>query len=169
MSRKHDWLIVAVVLCVALALFLAQSVLGGRTRSLDEFQADATLAPDAVTEVEVAPQSQEEAFGPALPESDEPVAGYVLIGVGGQQYGDLIPMDREKIITIKQDEDHVNQVRITRERVEMLSSTCANQNCVHQGAVTLENYETRALRAFILCLPNEVSIEFIPAQNVQEE
>lgn len=164
MSRKNDFLLIAVVLLVALALLAVQGMFRNRTRSLDELTADATLAPDAVSD-----WATQQPFGPALPESEEPVAGYVLIGVGTEQYGDLIPMDHEKIITIRQDDDHINQVRITRDSVEMLSSTCENQDCVHQGTVTLENYTTRALQAFILCLPNTVSIELIPAQNIQEE
>lgn len=166
MSRKNDFLLIGVILLVALVLLSVQSVFQNRTRSLDEFSADATLAPGAVSDIT---PPQEELFGPELPESEETVAGYVRISVGTEQYGDLIPMDHEKIITLRQDDDHINQVRITRDRVEMLSSTCENQDCVHQGAVTLENYQTRALWTYILCLPNAVSIELIPAQNIQEE
>ena len=168
MARKNDILIVVVIGVIVLALFAAQTVLTDRTRDLNGLTADATLPPDAITDV--SNLSDSDGFtGPMLPVNDEPVKGYIVIGVGAQQYGDPIPMDREKIITIKQDEHHINQVHITRDGVTMLSSTCENQDCVMQGEVTPENYKTRALNAFIVCLPNEVSIELIPAHLVQEE
>lgn len=169
MSRRNDFIIVAIVCAIVLALLLAQTLVSGRTRDLKTLVADVTMAPDAIEEVTVATPQEAEVYGPLLPVNNEPLKGYIIIGVAGQQYGDPIPMDREKIITLKQDDSHINQVRITREGVEMLSSTCENQDCVLQGEVTPENYKKRALNAFIVCLPNEVSIELIPAQAVQEE
>ena len=56
------------------------------------------------------------------------VRGYVVITVGGRQYGDPIPMDRDKIITLQQDEETVNKVNITPQTVYMESSTC--ERCV---------------------------------------
>ena len=53
----------------------------------------------------------------------------------------------------------VNNICVTSEGVYMESSTCDNQDCVHQGTVTLENREERALGNMIICLPNQVYLE----------
>lgn len=172
MPRKKDAWIILVALAIAGGLLLFQTVFRERTRDLSQYMAETTAAPDAMDEApaqkEAPAQAQSEAFGPALPPPSEPIAGYVLIGVAGKQYGDPIPMDREKTITIRQERDKVNEIYITPSSVAMHSSTCENQDCVGQGEITTDNYTTRILSTFILCLPNEVSIEFIPAQNVEE-
>ena len=36
--------------------------------------------------------------------------------------------------------------------------------CVMQGEITVDNYKTRVLTTYVICLPNDVSIEFIPAE-----
>lgn len=108
-------------------------------------------------------QKQTDAAGPMPPEQAEEVAGYVILTVNGRQYGDPIAMDRDKIITIKQDDGKVNKVHITPEKVYMESSTCENQDCVQQGEITLDNYKTRILSTFVICLPNNVSIEMVPS------
>lgn len=109
-------------------------------------------------------QKQAGAAGPMPPKQTEEVAGYVILTVNGRQYGDPIAMDRDKIITIKQDDGKVNKVHITPEKVYMESSTCENQDCVQQGEITLDNYKTRILSTFVICLPNNVSIEMVPAE-----
>ena len=46
----------------------------------------------------------------------------------------------------------------------MESSSCDNQDCVGQGEITLDNYKTRILSTFVICLPNEVTIEMVPVE-----
>lgn len=104
------------------------------------------------------------AFGPAPRPQTEEVKGYVVLTVGGRQYGDPIAMDRDKVITLKQESGAINKVHITPEKVFMESSTCENQDCVGQGEITPYNYQTRVLSTYVICLPNNVSIEFVPAQ-----
>ena len=106
-------------------------------------------------------------MGPMLPgaETAAEVRGHVIITLKGRQYGDPIPMDRDKIITVRQDEGKINRIHITPESVVMESSTCENQDCVQQGSVTLENYNTRILSTFIICLPNGVQVEMVPAES----
>lgn len=52
-----------------------------------------------------------------MPKQTDKVRGYVVITVAGRQYGDPIPMDRDKIITIKQDNGEINKIHITPEYV----------------------------------------------------
>ena len=137
-----------------------------------EVQSTPTVTPGAETAepeeaaATVAPETTKPAagpvMGPVLERSQEPVKGHVIIMVQGQQYGDPIPMDMDKIITVRQDAHTINRIHITRESVHMESSTCENQDCVGQGMVTLENYRSRILGAYIVCLPNGVTVEMVP-------
>ena len=35
---------------------------------------------------------------------------------------------------------------------------------LQQGEITVDNYKTRVLSTYVICLPNNVSIEFIPVE-----
>lgn len=126
---------------------------------------EATIEPTAEPTVEPAAEPTHEAamVGPMPPKKAETVRGYVVLTVGGRQYGEPIPMDRDKIITLKQDDGKLNKVHITPEKVYMEFSTCENQDCVGQGEVHVDTYKDRILGTYIICLPNNVSIEMVPA------
>lgn len=118
----------------------------------------ATEAPEATD----TPQSAN-MVGPMMPKQTEKVRGHVVITVAGRQYGDPIPMDRDKIITVKQENGAINRIHITPEYVEMESSTCENQDCIGEGEVNVNTYKDRILSTYIICLPNQVTIEMVPA------
>lgn len=188
MPKKKDALLIALVLLVA-AVLLAVSHLTPKT-DLSQKTADVTLAPDAIEYVDEAPTAAPEVTQtPEIAVTDEPtkapqkapeqagammgpmpapqtaeVRGHVVLTVGNRQYGDPIPMDRDKVITIKQTDGKVNKVHITPEKVYMESSSCDNQDCVGQGEISLANYKTRILSTFVICLPNEVTIEMVPVE-----
>lgn len=124
----------------------------------------ATDAP-AVTEAPEATDAPQSAnmVGPMMPKQTEKVRGHVVITVAGRQYGDPIPMDRDKIITVKQENGAINRIHITPEYVEMESSTCENQDCIGEGEVNVNTYKDRILSTYIICLPNQVTIEMVPA------
>ena len=99
--------------------------------------AEPTEAP-AVTEAPTAepteaptaePKKEAAMVGPMPPKKAETVRGHVILTVGNRQYGDPVPMDRDKIITIKQENGEINQVHITPEKVYMEYSSCENQEC----------------------------------------
>lgn len=127
-----------------------------------EATAEPTQAPTA--EPTEAPQKEAAMVGPMPPKKAEVVRGHVLLTVGGRQYGDPIPMDRDKIITLRQDDGKINKVHITPETVYMESSTCDNQDCVQQGEVHVDTYKDRILGTYVICLPNNVSIEMVPVE-----
>ena len=141
----------------------AQSEAPEATEATEAPEAPAqTAAPEATgAQAESAAQA---AAGPMPRAQTAEVKGYVVLTVGGRQYGDPIPMDRDKIITIQQEDGKVNKIHITPEKVYMESSTCENQDCVGQGEVSLDNYQTRILSTFVICLPNEVTIELFPVE-----
>ena len=124
----------------------------------------ATEAP-ATTEAPEATDTPQSAnmVGPMMPKQTEKVRGHVVITVAGRQYGDPIPMDRDKIITVKQENGAINRIHITPEYVEMESSTCENQDCIGEGEVNVNTYKDRILSTYIICLPNQVTIEMVPA------
>ena len=124
--------------------------------------AEVTAEPTAEPTVE--PAAAPVAAGPMMPKRVEKVLGHVVLTVGGRQYGDPIPMDRDKIITIRQENGEINKVHITPDSVYMEYSSCENQDCVGQGHITMENYKTRILSTFVICLPNNVTIEMVPAE-----
>lgn len=174
MLKKKDLLIIAVVLLAAVALFAGSKMLP--KTDLSTKTADVTLAPDAIEyldetpapaateapEATDAPQSAN-MVGPMMPKQTEKVRGHVVITVAGRQYGDPIPMDRDKIITVKQENGAINRIHITPEYVEMESSTCENQDCIGEGEVNVNTYKDRILSTYIICLPNQVTIEMVPA------
>ena len=125
---------------------------------------ETTEAPEATAEPTDAPQSAN-MVGPMMPQQTDKVRGYVVITVAGRQYGDPIPMDRDKIITIKQDNGAINKIHITPEYVVMESSTCENQDCIGEGEVNVNTYKDRILSTYIICLPNQVTIEMVPADD----
>ena len=125
-----------------------------------------TEAPTAEpTEAPTAEPKKEAAMvGPMPPKKAETVRGHVILTVGNRQYGDPVPMDRDKIITLRQEDGKINKVHITPEKVYMESSTCDNQDCVQQGEVHVDTYKDRILGTYVICLPNNVSIEMVPVE-----
>ena len=191
MLKKKDALVIGAVLVIALVM-LAVSRLLPKT-NLEGKVAQVTMAPDAVEYIEptaaptaepaseatAEPASEATAepaaeataepeaaavAGPMMPAQTQKIGGHVILTVGSRQYGDPIPMDRDKIITIRQSNGQINKVHITPDSAYMEYSTCDNQDCVGQGHITLDNYETRILSTFVICLPNNVTIEMVPAE-----
>ena len=84
----------------------------------------------------------------------------VIISVDGEEYA-RVPLSSPRTVTIEQPDGSVNVVDITDRGAVMQSSTCDNQLCVDMGEVTVDNWETRAMQEFIICLPNRVSVELV--------
>ena len=128
-----------------------------------EKETEAAVEPEQTGEAAAQPQQEAQVAGPMPAPQAQEVRGYAVITVNGRQYGDPIAMDRDKIITVKQEDGKINRVHITPDEVYMESSTCDNQDCVGEGNVTHDNYQTRILGTWIICLPNAVTIEYIPS------
>lgn len=96
----------------------------------------------------------------------ETAASYLRIQVGSATYR-TVPLNKEDTITIDQGNGMVNVVKTGVNEAHMLSSTCQNQECVHQGVVSLENRDRRALFNMVVCLPNQVLLELLPAEEVE--
>lgn len=89
----------------------------------------------------------------------ESAEDFVYVYVGSTLY-EAAPLNEAKVIHIDQGSGKVNDVEITADgHVFMKDSTCENQDCVKQGEMTAANVEQRPMRNFVVCLPNEISIE----------
>lgn len=91
----------------------------------------------------------------------------VVIRVGSEEYG-RVPLSQPETLTIDQGNGMVNVVEVSERGMRMVSSTCDNQICVHQGWVTLDNWEMKPQQQFISCLPNQVMLELVEAQEPAE-
>lgn len=67
----------------------------------------------------------------------------------------------DQTIRVEQPGGEINEVVIEGGAVRMGYSSCRNQLCVHQGAVTAENWTRRAMGRSIICLPNQVVVELL--------
>ena len=74
---------------------------------------------------------------------------------------DRVPLSAPRTVTVEQPDGSVNVIEVSDHGAVMLSSTCDNQLCVHMGEVTVDNWEFRPNQAFIICLPNRVSVELV--------
>ena len=103
------------------------------------------------------------------PENLEAAPGYVYISAGGQGKWFMLP-EKETPLQLSRTGENGQEIRnvvvLFPQGAYMQSSTCENQDCVHQGQVTLENKEKRALQNMILCLPNEVIIELYSPEEI---
>lgn len=76
----------------------------------------------------------------------------VKVAVDGQLFG-IYDINTDQTIEVKQD-NHINHITIKDGMVSMSYSDCANQVCVHSGAISMT-------KDSIVCLPNKVMIEII--------
>ena len=94
-----------------------------------------------------------------------PANAYLRVSVNNRMY-EPIPLDENYSVDIKRDVGYHNLVIVESGVVSMMFSTCDNQLCVHQGQVSLDNRDLRALYNQIACLPNEVLLEVLDEHEV---
>ena len=101
---------------------------------------------------------------PAFPEANGQTKAVLRIQVGGETLPDL-PLTEDGVYMVSQPEkEAVNVIHTTATGAVMHSSTCDNQNCVEQGEVTLDNRDWRVMGNLIVCLPNQVLLELLSAE-----
>lgn len=83
---------------------------------------------------------------------------FVYIYVADTLY-EADPLNEDKVVEINQGNGMVNHIEIKDGHVHMADSTCENQDCIRQGEMGEDNVDTRPLRGWIVCLPNQISIE----------
>ncbi|MDL2259063.1 NusG domain II-containing protein [Eubacteriales bacterium OttesenSCG-928-K08] len=96
-------------------------------------------------------------------EKTEKQESCVVIYINSKEYT-RVALGEDQVVEIDQSNGKINKVTITADGAFMSYSTCENQNCVLQGSVTLDNYAQRALGEWIICLPNQVTVELIEGE-----
>ena len=86
----------------------------------------------------------------------------VVIRVGNEEYA-RVPLSQPQTLTVRQENGAVNVVEVSERGMRMASSTCDNQICVHQGWVTLDNWEMKPQQQFGSSLPTQVMLELVEA------
>lgn len=87
-------------------------------------------------------------------------AAQVVIKSNGAEIG-RYPLEEDRAIPV-QTEYGYNLVMIEHGSVFVKQADCQNQDCVAQGAMSLDNYTQRFLGNLILCLPHKLEIELVP-------
>ena len=97
-----------------------------------------------------------------------PARGYVLVTTSTQQGLLPLPEEGEYSYPLHQvgpdGQQMENVIHVTADGVYMESSTCDNQDCVQQGEIHVDTYQDRILGTYVICLPNNVTIEMVPAE-----
>lgn len=76
--------------------------------------------------------------------------GEAVVTVDGKVYG-VYNLNKNQTITVKQN-NNTNKITIKNGQVQMTYSSCKNQVCVKEGAISKTNQS-------IVCLPNRVMVE----------
>ena len=100
-------------------------------------------------------------------EPGEPRA-WLLITVDDKVYPPY-PLIRSGHYTVSQKKKNaVNVIYVTEDSMRMTSSSCDDQLCVREDAVTLDNKAGRSEGSRIVCQPNGVTLELLDAEEYAE-
>ena len=88
---------------------------------------------------------------------------FAVIYVGSEVY-QIVDLNEDQVIEVDQGNGTVNHVKVENGAIDMADSSCPDQQCVYQGEMSMENYEKRILRNWIVCLPNQVTSELALAE-----
>ena len=83
----------------------------------------------------------------------------VQIKVDGQEIG-TYPLQENREIPVHTEYGY-NLIVIQDGAVFVREADCGNQDCVQQGAMSLDNYTQRFLGNLILCLPHKLEIQLM--------
>ena len=75
----------------------------------------------------------------------------VKITVNGRLY-DSFPINKDKTLTISQNNEHINILKIESNTISMIEASCTNQTCC-------EHHPISKIGEIIVCLPNRVLVE----------
>ena len=154
-------LVIGAILLVALGLIAAARFLNpGAERSQEEIRQQIEQLAQASPAPTASPGEGQSGTPEYTPEKAPEAEAYLYIIVNGRISG-IYAVGEEGDVTVDQGDGKVNVIHMTEKGFYMASSTCDNQLCVHQGEVTVDNYQQRILGASVLCLPNNVDLELV--------
>ena len=126
-------------------------------------------SPEAPTPPEVPAPTEEPSEGPEA--TPQPARGYVMVSTATKMGFLPLPDEGEYSYHLEQilpdGTPAENVIHLTPEGVYMEDSTCENHDCVEQGEVTLDNRKDRILGNFIICLPNQVTLQLFTPDEIE--
>lgn len=99
-----------------------------------------------------------------LTNAGQAASGAVEIYVDGNLHS-TASLDMAQTLRVEQATGEVNVIRIEGGSVMMEYSTCKNQLCLQQGALSADNWPHRAMGRSIICLPNAVLVQLVLEEN----
>ena len=72
---------------------------------------------------------------------------------------EVVPLNEDATITVDQGDGKVNYVQVKNGSIFMADSTCSDGLCISQGEMNPDNYEDRPMLNWIICLPNQVTVQ----------
>ncbi|HPJ02535.1 MAG TPA: NusG domain II-containing protein [Candidatus Limiplasma sp.] len=100
---------------------------------------------------------------------DDASAGvYMRVSIAGQEQ-ELVPLTEDREIRIEQDNGDYNIIHIFDGGFEITEANCYNQDCIHQGEVTVDNIGGRALANEVICLPHKLVLSLVSADGAEPE
>lgn len=171
MIKKRDLLVIATVLVAVAALALISRVTqnnpGQANPPVDNTDITLTQATHEVAEGSALAAEPEATPEPAETEASS-AAAFLMVTVRGMRYEPIALTYETEFSLAQQDTGAENVIHVTEDSIWMASSTCDNQDCVEQGAVSIENRDKRFLYNMIVCLPNEVLLELLTPEEAEE-
>lgn len=164
MNRKRLSITLVIVL---IALALLGYAMAQQTFSGDSSAPQATVAPTATPATTGQTEAEAETEAEATPQPTlYPAESYLRVTTSTRVF-EPIPLLEDGSLRLTQGEGVENIIHVGHNSVYMESSTCDNQDCVQQGEITLDNRDSRILYNMIICLPNQVSLELLTAEEAQ--
>ncbi|MBE0601706.1 MAG: NusG domain II-containing protein [Firmicutes bacterium] len=99
---------------------------------------------------------------------DPSAATYMRISIAGQEQ-ELIPLAEDRDIRIEQENGDYNIVHVFAGGFEVSEANCYNQDCIHQGEVTVDNMAGRALSNEVICLPHKLVLSLVTGDGAEPE
>ena len=99
---------------------------------------------------------------------DQTATAYLQISIAGE-IQELVPLTEEREIRIELDNGDYNVVQIFAGGFYVSEANCYNQDCVHQGEVTVDNIGSRALANEIICLPHKLVLSLVTQDEAAQE
>ena len=84
----------------------------------------------------------------------------IRIYVGSALYQEA-DLSEDQVILIQQEDGKENRLVIANGQAYMESANCPNQDCIAQTPLRGGDSQLRALGNWIICLPNQVSVELV--------
>ncbi len=99
---------------------------------------------------------------------DDTAAVYMRVSIAGQTQ-ELVPLTEERTIRFEQENGDYNVVQISPAGFRVIEANCYNQDCIHQGEVTVDNIGGRALANEVICLPHKLVLSLITGDEAAQE